>query len=88
MLVEVITGHAHVSLQVGDLAVALPLACYMLGLWFVRDSLVLKGPARWVLPVFAGLTAALPFAFPALEVIAALAVAAVALRAALRRRVV
>ncbi|MCB2100413.1 MAG: low temperature requirement protein A [Rhodobacterales bacterium] len=88
VLVEVITGHAHVSLQVGDLAVALPLACYMLGLWFVRDSLVLKGPARWVLPVFAGLTAALPFAFPALEVIAALAVAAVALRAALRRRVV
>ncbi|MCB1757709.1 MAG: low temperature requirement protein A, partial [Gammaproteobacteria bacterium] len=35
VLVEVLTGHAHVTIQTGDLAVAIPLACYMLGLWFV-----------------------------------------------------
>ena len=52
----------------------------MLGLWFVRDRLVLSGPVRWVLPVFAVVIAGLPFVFPALEAIAALLVVAVITR--------
>ena len=86
VLVDVLTAHAHVTLQTGDFAVAIPLACYMLGLWFVRDRLILKGAVRWVLPCFAIPIAILPFAFPSLEIIAALAVATVATRAGLLRK--
>lgn len=80
VLIDIVAGHAHISLQAGDLAVALPLAAYMLGLWFVRDRLVLKGPVRWVLPSFAVVIGVLPLAFAALEAIAGLLVAAVITR--------
>lgn len=77
VLVEVVSGHSHLSVRDGDLAVALPLALYLLGLWFVRDRMVFSCAARWTLPVFAALIVVVPFAFPALEVIAGLAVAGV-----------
>ncbi len=83
VLVEILTGHSKIGIRAGDLAVAIPLGIYFLALWLVRDRFELHGIARWVLPVFAAAVIALPFAFPALEAIAALAVAAVAIRAAL-----
>ncbi|MCW4461302.1 low temperature requirement protein A [Sphingomonas sp. BT-65] len=86
VLVEILTGHARLSLRAGDLAVAVPLGIYLLSLWLVRDRFELHGAARWVLPLFAAAIVALPFAFPALEAIAALAVAAVAVRAWLAAR--
>jgi low temperature requirement protein LtrA len=83
VLVEILSGHSNIGLRAGDLAVAIPLGTYFLSLWLVRDRFVLHGAARWVLPAFAAAIIALPFAFPALEAIAALAVVAVAIRAAL-----
>lgn len=86
VLVEILTGQSKIGIQAGDLAVAIPLGIYFLALWLVRDRFELNGAARWVLPVFAAAVIALPFAFPALEAIAALAVAAVAVRATLAAR--
>jgi len=86
VLVEILTGHSRIGIRAGDLAVAIPLGIYFLALWLVRDRFELRGAARWVLPAFAAAVIALPFAFPALEAIAALAVAAVAIRAALAAR--
>jgi low temperature requirement protein LtrA len=86
VLVEILTGHSKIGIQAGDLAVAIPLGIYFLALWLVRDRFELHGAACWVLPVFAAAVIALPFAFPALEAIAALAVAAVAIRATLAAR--
>lgn len=83
VLIDIVTGRAHITLQAGDLAVALPLAAYMLGLWFVRDRLVLKGPVRWILPIFAIVIAGLPLIFAALEAIAGLLVAATMARSIL-----
>ncbi len=83
VLVDTLSGEAKTTVQQGDLAVAIPLAVYMMALWFVRDRLTVRGAAQWVLPVFAVVLCALPFAFPALEVIAALSIAAVMVRAAL-----
>lgn len=83
VLVDIVTGHAHASIRTGDMAVAIPLALYMVGLWFVRDRFVLKKAAGLVMPGFAAAIVALPFLFPSLEAIAALAVAAAVARAAL-----
>lgn len=83
VLIDIVTGHAHIAIRSGDLAVALPLCAYMLGLWFVRDRLVLRGAVRWVLPVAAIIIAGLPFVFAALEAIAALLVLAVFTRSML-----
>lgn len=86
VLVDIVAGHAHVPVRTGDLAVAIPLALYMAGIWFVRDRFVLKGLAGLVLPLFALAIALLPLAFPALEAIAALAVLAAVVRAWLGHR--
>ncbi|MFZ1727647.1 MAG: low temperature requirement protein A [Albidovulum sp.] len=72
VLVDIIAGKAEVSLIVGDYAVGIPVALYMLGLWFVRDRFCLDGAARLVLPVFAVLVLVAPFTPVALEGIAAL----------------
>lgn len=86
VLVDIVAGHAHVPIRTGDLAVAIPLAFYMAGIWFVRDRFVLKGMAGLVLPLFALAIALLPLAFPALEAIAALAVLAAVVRGWLGHR--
>ncbi len=83
VLVEIAGGHAHVALRDGDLAVSIPLAAYLVGLWFVRDRFVLKGVARWVLLPFALVIAFIPFALSSLEIMAGLMISAVATRAAL-----
>jgi hypothetical protein len=80
VLVDVIAHHAEVSLLVGDFAVAIPVAIYMLGLWFARDRFCLTGPARLVLPVFAALILLVPFTPQALEGIAAMTAASVVVR--------
>ena len=84
VLVEIVAGHAAVPIIVGDFAVAVPVAFYLLGLWFVRDRFCLEGTGRFVLPVFAGLVLlAAPFA---LELVAAATVLAVVARAYPARR--
>ena len=60
VLVDIITGHAAVSLLVGDYAVAIPAALYFMGLWFVRDRFVLDGIGKSVLPAFALLVLCIP----------------------------
>lgn len=80
VLVDVIAGKAETSLFVGDYAVGIPVALYMMGLWFVRDWFCLEGSARWVLPVFAVLVLLAPFTPVALEGIAALTALCVIVR--------
>jgi low temperature requirement protein LtrA len=80
VLVDVIAGKAAVSLLVGDYAVGIPVALYMLGLWFVRDRFCLEGAARFVLPVFAVLVLLAPFTPVALEGIAAMTALSVIVR--------
>jgi low temperature requirement protein LtrA len=71
VLVDIIGKHAKVPLIVGDYAVAIPVAVYLFGLWFVRDRFCFEGPARHVLPVFAVLVLLVPMTPLALEGIAA-----------------
>ena len=74
VLVDIVTDHAEVGLSVGNYSVAVPVAIYLSGLWFVRDRFVLKGIARYVLPLFAVLilvlSALLPIAGIALLTVA------------------
>lgn len=60
VLVDIVTDHAAVSLLVGNYAVAIPVAFYFMGLWFVRDRFVLAGVGKSVLPVFALLVLCVP----------------------------
>lgn len=80
VLVEVVGGHATISLLAGDYAVAVPAAIYLLALWFVRDRLVLRGARHWVLPVFAVLVLLAPLVF-GLEAAAAVMALCVVARA-------
>lgn len=85
VLVDIVTDHAQVGLLVGDYAVAIPVALYLLGLWFVRDRFVLSHPAHFVLPVFSGLILLVPLIF-GLEGVAAVTVLCVVCRSAVARR--
>ena len=60
VLVDIVTDHAAVSLLVGNYAVAVPVAFYFMGLWFVRDRFVLDGVGKSVLPAFALLVLCIP----------------------------
>ncbi|WP_018690418.1 low temperature requirement protein A [Ahrensia kielensis] len=80
VLVDVISGHAKASLLVGDYPVGIPVAIYMLGLWFVRDRFCLTGNAKLVLPIFAVLVLLAPLTPLALEGIAAMTALSVLVR--------
>ena len=86
VLVEIVSGHAQISLKAGDYAVAIPVATYLIGLWFVRDQFHLRGAAFWVLPTFAALILLVPMQPLALEGIAGLLVVGVIVRSAFMRR--
>lgn len=86
VLVDVVSGHAEVSLKVGDYAVAVPVALYLLGLWFVRDRFYLDGMARHVLPAFAALVLLVPLQPLALEGVAGLLALSVFVRSMLAER--
>jgi len=87
VLVDIIDHHAKVSLLVGDYAVAIPVACYMLGLWIIRDLFVCRGRVdRFVLPVFVVLVLLAPVAGLGLEGVAAVTVLAVIVRSVLTSR--
>ncbi|MFV0492211.1 MAG: low temperature requirement protein A [Pseudorhodobacter sp.] len=47
---QIAQGEAHVSAQVGNLAVAIPVAVYLLTLWIIRDRLCLRGLHLLCLP--------------------------------------
>lgn len=80
VLVDVITGHAKVSLLSGDYAVAIPVVLFLGGLWLVRDQFVCTGRAMLVLPACAVLVLVAPITGLGLEGVAA----ATALSAMLR----
>jgi len=74
-----VTGQAKVGLLAGEYAIAVPVAFYWVGLWFVRDRHVLRGAAHHVLLVFAALILLAPLIAP-IEGIALLAILSVILR--------
>lgn len=61
VLVDIVTDHAEIGLLAGNYAVAIPVALYLLGLWFVRDRFALKDAMQYVLPLFATLILVAPF---------------------------
>lgn len=72
--VELATHHAHTTQLVGDMAVAVPMALYLTGLWLVRDRKVMTGRAFWILPAMAVvciICAVLPLSLTLLSVSAA-----------------
>lgn len=79
VLVDIVTGHAEVGLLVGDYAVAIPVAVYFIGLWYVRDRMALSGRSALVLPVCALAILLIP-PLLGLEGIAAVALASVVIR--------
>ena len=85
VLVDIVTGHSDVSLLTGDYAVAIPVAVYMVGLWFVRDRFCLDGIASATLLVFAPLVLLIPLV-AGLEGIAVLTVLSVLVRNGLASR--
>ncbi|MGV8936137.1 MAG: low temperature requirement protein A [Allorhizobium sp.] len=86
VLVDIIAGHAKVSLFIGEYAVGIPVAVYMLGLWFVRDRFCLTGYAKAVLPVCSVLVLLAPFTPAGLEAIAAITALSVVARNYLAQR--
>ncbi len=84
--VDIVAGHAKVSLFVGDYAVAIPVAMFMLGLWFVRDRFYRDRAVHFVLPVFSVLVLLAPFTPFALETIAALTALSVVVRSRQARK--
>lgn len=79
VLVDIVSGRAEVPLIVGDYAVAIPVAIYMLGLWFVRDRFAFDTVAQYMLPLFAVLVlvvAATPLALEGIAIVCVLAVIA------------
>ena len=85
-MVDIGAGTAKVSPMVGHYAVAVPVALYLAGLWFVRDRFRLTGAAGFVLPVGAGLVLLAPLGPVALETIAGLTVLCAVLRTHLAER--
>ena len=86
VVVDIVTGHAKATMVVGHYAVAIPVASYLIGLWFVRDRFSFDGSARYVLPLFAALVVLMPLQPLALEGIAAMLGLCVLVRSALARR--
>ena len=86
VVVDIVSGHAQVLLKVGNYAVAVPVALYLLGLWFVRDRFYFDGAARHVLPAFAALVLLVPLQPLALEGVAGLLVVSVFVRSRLTGR--
>ncbi len=72
--VELATHHAHTTQLAGDMAVAVPVAAYLLGLWFVRDRFHAQGRALLLLPGMAALSilcALLPLSMTLLAILTA-----------------
>jgi low temperature requirement protein LtrA len=81
VLIDILTQKSTVGLRTGDIAVAVPVACYFAGLWFVRDRFQSSLVTRYAL--LAGATAILAcglFLPAALELMTACAVVAVVIR--------
>lgn len=74
VMIDQVAQHSKVQPIVGTYAVAVPVALYMLGLWFVRDRF-LNDAVKYVLPIFAALVLLAPMT--PLGVIAIAAVTAV-----------
>jgi low temperature requirement protein LtrA len=79
VLVDIITHQSKVSMLVGHYTVAVSVALYMFGLWFVRDRFALKGNMKHILLLFSALIITVP-AFLGLEGVALLTLLGVIVR--------
>ncbi len=81
VLIDVLTAHAQVGVRTGDIAVAIPLALYLIGLWFIRDRYLGGGLRRHTLLVGAVALLVAGFFLPApLELMTAITVLSVIVR--------
>lgn len=80
---EVATAHAEIGLEAASMAIAIPVAIYLLALWVIRDRFYFTGWRGLVLPTGAALAIAAPLLFgEALFEIALVSMATAALRRA------
>ena len=84
--VDFLTEHAQISGLVADLAVAIPVAVYLFGLWLVRDRYCLAGAAWYALLVGALLALLTPLVPHSMAALAILTVACVIVRGELACR--
>lgn len=81
VMIDVLTAHAQVELRTADIAIAVPLALYLAGLWFIRDRFLASGPQRHALLIGAGAVVVTGFFLPvALQLMALWTVLAVYVR--------
>lgn len=76
LMVDVVNHDAHITIQAAQMAVAIPVGLYFIGLWLVRDRYALSQKALLVLPVMALLIVLVAWLLP-LEAVSALAVVTV-----------
>jgi low temperature requirement protein LtrA len=86
--VDMLTEHAHLTEKTADLAVAIPVAIYLFGLWLVRDRYCLRGAARSVLLVGALLALATPLLPHSIVALATLIVGCIVVRGELSCRMI
>lgn len=82
----ILTHKAHVDTRIGALAVAIPVAIYLLTLWLIRDRVTLAGAGLLLLPASAAIVLITGALSPApLAMIAAVLVVTVTFRRTCRR---
>ncbi|MEI8614841.1 low temperature requirement protein A [Shewanella sp. PP-He15 brown] len=79
VIVDIITHHSKMSMLVGDFTVAISVAIYMCGLWFVRDRFALQGKLKHILLLFSAMIVIVP-PFLGIEGIALLTLLSVIVR--------
>lgn len=80
VVVDIATHHAHVPMTVGNYAVAIPVAVYLVSLWLVRERFISSGFRQFILPAFGLLALLAPVTGLGLKGIAASAVLGVIIR--------
>ena len=85
LVIETLSHEAHIELFTAEMALALPLAIYLVTLGLIRDYFELEGTARWVL-VVAGFCALIaPFLPFTLEILVLIVLTAAIARGVLTR---
>lgn len=81
VMLHAVDPAAHVTPQAGIFATVIPVAIYLLTLWFIRDRFFLSGAGQWLLPAVAALILTIAWIAPlALELIALFLIATVLIR--------
>lgn len=80
VMVEVLEHKAHIAPQIGIASIAIPVATYLIGLWFIHGRFEHQGVQRFVLPLAAVLLLLTPFSSYGITLIPVILVLAVIIK--------